>query len=108
MRKVLFLFTLCLSLLFGGCAKRIIDTTITIYGTVIDADSQYPLDGVLITLSPGAKNKYTGNDGYFEFANMDQQQYTLSAQKEGYHTDRKSVNANSGEKIEITFSLHRE
>ncbi len=108
MKKVLLLTTLCLPLLFGGCAKRIVDMTVTIYGIVVDAETDTPIEGVLVTLSPGVKNKYTENDGYFEFSDMIQQQYTLNAMKDGYKTDRKSINANPGETVEIIFSLHRE
>lgn len=105
MKKILILLALSLPFLFSGCAKKIEDVTVTIYGTVVDANTQTPIDGVLITLTPGAKNKYTGGDGYYEFPDLVQQQYTLTAQKTGYHTDRKNVSSFPGEMVEITFTL---
>jgi hypothetical protein len=109
MKKLLLLITLCsLPFIFAGCAKKIEDVTITIYGTAVDNDTQAPIDGVLVTLIPGTKSVKTGRDGYFEFPDIETQQYTLTAQKPNYTTDRRYVNANAGERVEVTFIMHKE
>ena len=62
-----------------------------ISGTVVDLDTGEPIEGALITLSPSGMNVYTGNDGLFEFLDLDERQYTVTAQKVGYITTRKTV-----------------
>lgn len=109
MKRLLLLVITCLPLLFSGCAKRIVDVTITIYGYVIDNETQAPLDGALVTITPNSlQGIYTGNDGYFEFANIEQQQYFLSASKKGYITNRRQTTPNPGERVQIIFSMEKE
>ncbi len=108
MKKLICFAILCLPLLFIGCEKKIIDTTISIYGTVLDVDTNEPLQGVLLTLMPTAKTRYTGSLGTYQFEDLQPQQYTITAQMQGYRTDRKTVNLVSGEKEEVTFALKKE
>ena len=108
MRKLLYLAVICFSLLFTGCEHRIIDTSIAIFGTVVDADTNAPLQGVLLTLMPSSKNRYTGSLGTYEFEDLEPRQYTITAQMNGYRTDRKTVNLVSGEREEVMFVLHKE
>ena len=106
MKKYVLLATICLPLLFGGCAKRIVDLTITIYGTVIDADTHEPLKEVEVSLTPGTHmNKKTGSDGYYEFVDVPANPYTIYARKKGYEEDHRPINPTSGERVEINFSL---
>lgn len=108
MKKFIYTAFLCLPLLFCGCESRIIDMTISIYGTVFDADTNAPLQGVMLTLMPSSKNQYTGSLGTYEFADLEPQQYTITAQLDGYRTDRKSVNLVARERQEVVFVLHKE
>lgn len=108
MKKLLLLAVICLPLLFGGCAKRIVDTTVSIYGTVVDKDTQKPLNGVFVRLSPGSREKHTGDDGYFEFADLELKQYSVQASKEGYKTNYRMVNYNAGEQVELIIPLEKE
>lgn len=107
MKKIILLATLCMPLLFGNCAKKIVDTTVSIYGTVVDAETQSPLDGVQVRLSPGTHEKHTGDDGYFEFVNLEHKQYSLQAHKVGYKTNYRMVYYNAGEKIELIIPLEK-
>lgn len=107
MKKVLIIMVTIMPLIFSSCVKPIVDTTITIYGTVIDYETQMPLEGVSVTVTPGAKNKITGSDGYFEFIDLENRQYTITTQKEGYSTDRKSIITVAGDNIEVTFVLKK-
>ena len=108
MKKILILAVLCLPIFFGSCAKKKVSTSISIYGTVVDADTHNPIQGVLLTLMPSSKNCYTGSDGSYQFPDLNKQQYTITAQMGGYRTDRKTVTLNAGEKQEVTFALHKE
>ncbi len=108
MKKILLITTICLSFLLSGCAKKVVDTSISIYGTVVDAETNAPIQGVLLTLMPSSKNCYTGSDGTYQFEDLYAQQYTITAQMIGYRTDRKTVNLTSGERSEVTFALKKE
>lgn len=109
MKKTILLVTLFLPLLLGGCVKKIVDVTVTIYGTVVDADTQAPISGVLVSVLTATKSKVTGNDGYFEFAELEaDKQHTITVQKEGYGSDRRYVIANAGESVEINFTIKKE
>lgn len=107
MKRILLLLIICLPFMCTSCVKRIVDTTITVYGTVIDLETQMPIEGVSVTITPGAKNKVTGSDGYFEFVDLENRQYTLTAQKNGYSTDRKSITTVAGDNAEVTFLLKK-
>lgn len=108
MKKFLLLAVICLPIFFGSCAKRVVNTNISIYGSVVDADTKEPLSGVLLTLMPSSRNRYTGSDGTYQFEDLNAQQYTITAQMGGYKTDRKTVNLRAGDREEVTFALHKE
>ena len=109
MKKLLFLAALCLPLLFGSCAKKVIETGVTIYGSVYDRGTHNPIQGAMLTMQPGGRSCYTGSDGAFNFEeDLDPLQYTITAQALGYRTDRKTVKLMSGESSEVTFALIKE
>ncbi len=93
------LFALC------GCDKKEYDSFATVYGTVSDVATGEPLENANVVLSPGGKTKTTGTDGRFEFADLDPQQYTITVQKTGYQTNRKTVTAVVAEKTEANITL---
>ena len=100
---------IALPLFFSGCAKRIVDVTVTIYGTVTDADTGEPLSIAHVSISPGnAGSRDTGSDGYFEFADMQEGFYTITATKVGYKPNLKHVNAAAGSSVQVTLPLQKE
>lgn len=105
MKKMLYLAVFCLPLFFIGCEKRIVDITGTLSGTVVEMNTGDVIAGALITLSPSGKNTYTGEDGFFEFQDLDAQQYTVTVQAKGYSTNRKTVTIVAGatERINVTL-----
>ena len=88
-----------------GCEPVTYDVFATICGTVVDATTMEPIEGVSVQLSPSSKNMVTGADGRFEFAELDAVQYTITVQKAGYSTNRKLVNAIAGETTETTITM---
>ena len=88
-----------------GCDPVTYDVFATVCGTVVNSDTMEPLEGVSVILSPSGKSKITGTDGYFEFAEVEAMQYTLTVQKAGYSTNRKSVNAIAGETTDVTITM---
>lgn len=105
MRK-LFIGLLTL-LCITACTSTEYDIFSTLYGTVSDYKTGNPVAGVTLVLSPGGITKITGNDGYFEFQDLTPQQYTVTAQKEGYQTNRKTITAITGESTEINIILQQ-
>ncbi len=108
MKKFFILAVICLPIFFGSCAKKHVNTSISIYGTVVDADTHNPIQGVLLTLMPSSRNCYTGSDGSYQFEDLNTQQYTITAQMGGYKTDRKTVTLQAGDNEEVTFALRKE
>lgn len=108
MKKLFLLAVICSPLLFAGCEKRIIDTGVTIYGNVYDAQTFAPLQGVLITLQPGDRSCYSGSDGAYNFEeNLELKQYTVQAQKIGYKPDWRTVKLSPGESSKVDFNLEK-
>lgn len=103
MRKLLLI--LAISCIAFGCTPPEYDTFGTIYGVVSDNTTGQPLANASVLLSPTGVTKLTGNDGYFEFNDLTPQQYTLTVQKTGYSTNRKSVTAIIGESVEANITL---
>lgn len=95
-------------LLATACTKTQYDLFGSISGTVIDVDTDEPLAGVTVTLTPGGLNNYTGNDGLFEFKELDAQQYTITVQKSGYQVNRKTVEALAGETVNISITMKKQ
>lgn len=91
--KKIFVFCLMALPLLISCSKTEYESFSTIYGIVSDSKTGEPISGVSVLLSPGGISKYTGSDGRYEFDELTPQQYTLTAQKPGYQTNRKSITA---------------
>ena len=104
--KRLFICLIAL-LCFAACTPTEYDIFSTLHGTVSDYETGDPIAGASLVLSPGGVTKITGNDGYFEFRDLSPQQYTITVQKDGYITNRKSVNAITGESIEVPITMQQ-
>lgn len=55
-----------------------------LYGTVTDADSGQPIQGVRVTLA--TLETYTGSDGSYAFEGLEPGSYPLTFEKDGYET----------------------
>jgi hypothetical protein len=106
MKKVI-LLTACTLMMFcwNGCSKKEYDTYATLHGAVLDSDTSDPIAGASVVLSPGGKTKTTGSDGHYEFTDLDPAQYTITVQKTGYQTNRKTITAVAGEAAEGNVPL---
>lgn len=105
MKKILIFLLFICSL--TACTTPEYDIYSTLYGVVSDHETGDLIPNATLVLSPGGRTAVTGNDGYFEFQELTPQQYSITVQKEGYKTNRKSVNAVSGESIEINIPLSK-
>ena len=102
--SVLF-FAVCV-VLVSSCNQYQYDFYSSIDGVVVDGNST-PLEGARVTISPGGVNVLTASDGTFVFSELEKTKYTITAQKEGYSTDRKEVSTYAGETINITLILRK-
>lgn len=105
MKKFIFLCLMALPLFISSCSKDEYDSFGTLYGVVSDTQTGDALDNVTVTLSPGGITKLTGSNGLFEFIDLTPQQYTITVQKTGYQTNRKTISAVVGEKVEANISM---
>ena len=106
MNKVIICAGCVILMLFcSGCAKKEYDTYATLFGTVSDHETGDPIISASVVLAPGGKTTTTGSDGRYEFPDLDPQQYTITVQKSGYQTNRKTVTAVVGEKTEANIPL---
>ncbi len=105
MKKFIFLCLMALPLFISSCSKDEYDSFGTLYGVVTDTNTGDALGNVTVTLSPGGITKLTGSNGLFEFEGLTPQQYTITVQKSGYQTNRKTISAVVGEKVEANISM---
>lgn len=112
MKKRISLFFMACAMLLSftsSCDDGLVDydTFGSISGTVIDLDTGDPIQSATVTLSPSGKNTYTGYDGSFEFLDLDARQYTVTAQKTGYQTNRKTVTTIAGDNVNVSLTLKK-
>lgn len=88
-----------------GCDSTDYEIFAKIQGTVTDYQTGIPLENVSITLSPSGISTQTDADGFYQFSDLDVQQYTLTVQKSGYQPNRKTVAAVSGETLRVNIQL---
>ena len=106
MKRIISIFSIILlTTICHSCKPAEYDFFASLYGIVSDTETGDPLGNASIVLSPGGKTQTTGNDGRFEFSDLDPMQYTITVQKPGYKTNRKTVTTVMGEKTEVNSSL---
>lgn len=110
MKKLLCLAFIALvsTIVFISCSKDEENLNGTISGLVSEkADANKPISGVSITLSTKGITKTTGNDGRFEFTDLEPGTYTLQAQANTFQTTTKQVTVYAGETITCDFQLEK-
>lgn len=102
--KKLFLFCIIVFCTIS-CAKTEYSIFSTLHGVVSNGRTGEPLENVNVQLNPGGITKLTGSDGWFEFRDIEPRQYTVTVQKSGFATNRKAVDAVSGEVVEVSIPM---
>jgi hypothetical protein len=106
MKRIIFIFSAILLIaVCNSCSKTERNLFATLYGAVTDHETGEPIANASVVLSPGGKTKTTGADGYYEFNDLDPTQYTITVQKTGYQTNRKTVTAVVSESVEANIPL---
>lgn len=78
-----------------------------IYGCVIDASTNEPVAGVLITLYPGGDTFISGSDGTYEFANILAGGYILQVSKENYYSNVNSITVGESGNTSLDVHIHK-
>jgi uncharacterized membrane protein len=105
MNKFIIFIAICL---LSSCAKRNdLDMYGNIHGIVTDSETNLPLSGVVVSLSPTNTTKTTGSDGRYEFNNLDPALFTVQAQKHGYTSNTISVSVITGENAKGDMTLNK-
>lgn len=76
-----------------------------IYGTVTDAETNQPVQGANVVLSPTNVSTVTGADGIFSFTNLEAQQYKLTVTASGYSYNSRQVTVLAGQNISGDVNL---
>jgi hypothetical protein len=102
MMRILFLCSLVLSL----CTCVLAQTTVSIYGSVVDGQTSEPLIGVTIQIGQTGTGTVTNLDGNYELSNIEPGSYNISASYLGYETaTRSNVIVQSKGNDAINFEL---
>lgn len=104
-KKIVLAATALIILCIASCNKKEYDMYATVAGSVVETSNANPVDGATVTISPSGKSCVTGTNGSFEFTDMDAQQYTITAQKDGYQANRTQVSGVAGETVTVTIPL---
>lgn len=108
MKKIVFFVLASVSMLaLSSCDPVVHETFGDIYGVVTDMDTAEPIVNAIVVLSPGGTSLMTAENGRYEYLSLEPQQYTITVQKNGYSTNRKSVTVVPGEKTEANISIRK-
>ena len=95
-----------LILLFSFCAKKPTEVTTlgSIYGVVYDESNNNTLAGVNISISD-IGNRITSSDGSYNFSELEEDIYSITATKSGYVTATEQVEVVANKNKEVNFFL---
>lgn len=88
-------------LVFNECKKKDDETSDVLYakisGIITDSETDEPIKGSEVKLSPSGASKITGDDGRYQFEDLDAGEYTVQVSKEGYETNSRDFKLEAGQ-----------
>ena len=104
-----YIFVVMVLSLFVGCEEDNYTTKSSIYGTVIEATDNTPIEGVVVTNQTTGKNCITKADGRYEFQSLEfGKTYKIYAEKDGYIPSSQSITPSEvRDNIELNIRLER-
>lgn len=92
-----------------SCEEEDYSTKSSLYGMVIEATDNTPIEGVLVTNQTTGKNCITKADGRYEFQNLEfGKTYKIYAEKYGYIPTSQSITPSEvRDNIELNIRLER-
>lgn len=106
MKKILLMLMCMITMV--ACSNEEIVTNGDIYGIVTDASNGEPIRNATVTLSPGNLTTITGNDGHYEFIDIEPGQYKVMASSTGYVTNIHQISVVSGKSATCDISLEKQ
>lgn len=106
-KKVLILlFVVCIA----ACSEDTIDTfgTGTITGKVVLSGENAPIENVKISTSPSTSTVFTDENGEFVLNDVEEGEYSVQAEKDGYLTAFEGANVKTGLEVNVIFELNIE
>ena len=93
--------------LFISCSEDTIDIvgSGTIFGRVVEANNFTPIENVKITLSPSNNTVFSDADGYFIIEDVEANDYSVGAAKEGYLANFKPATVATDNTINVIFEM---
>jgi len=98
-------FAVLSTILFTTCKKEEPELFGSINGIVTISGTTDALQGVTIVLTPTGKTLTTGSDGKFEYKDLEAKEYTLSATKDSYLSNTKTITVTVGEDTKADIIL---
>lgn len=109
MKKIFYILLFVLgTCAFHQCAKDPVDLTGSISGTVTDSETNEPIKGANIVLSPTGVSSVTGANGGFEFHDLEAQQYNVAVTASGYTYNNYQVIVTAGQNTSCDVNLTAE
>lgn len=98
------------SLVWYGCTKEEEELRGTIYGTVTDYATGQPIGNASVKLRPSGETTLTGNDGTFEFNDLNAGKYSLLLSKAGYADldDDYIIELEAGKKVKRDVQMRKQ
>lgn len=108
MKKALNIFVLLTLGLFINCTEDTVGIVGlgTITGRVVEAYSFDPIENAKITLSPTNNTVFTDVDGYFIIEDVEEGDYSVSAEKEDYLTSFEAATVTAGIEVNVIFEMN--
>ena len=100
-----FILILSIILSISGCETYEYNYYGSVTGIVTDTETNSPISNASVLLMPGSMACQTQIDGVFVFSDLEEGQYTISVTKDGYQSNRKTLNVISGEDINTSIQM---
>lgn len=109
MKSIIKCFAIFSVMFFITACEEEYTTKSSIYGTVVEATDNTPIEGVLVTNETTGKNCITKSDGYYEFQNLQfGTTYKIRAEKDGYIPSPQTITPTEvRDKIEWNIKMSR-
>lgn len=78
-----------------------------IYGYVIDASTNEPVQGAAITLYPGGETVISGQDGIYEFTKLQEGGYILQVSRDEYYSNVSSITIAQSENVNLDMHIKK-
>ena len=102
---VVLLLSVFTGFITSGCSDDEEDLMGNVYGIVTDVTTGEPVKNANVILSPGNISTVTGNDGHYEYKNLEAEQYKIQVMSDGYITNSRQITVTPGNTVSCDMAL---